>query len=139
MQRLEEGEVWRANLAKRKRRWPWKRHKTRSPVEGVCGHSYRQKAVECIISVLCKQLLLIVLIQRHTYCASKHCAITGLSVKVNVYFSWVHTVYFFLPVCLETSVHWQLCVNGWVPAGMGRHKGRAPKDHCGPQLSWVDI
>jgi len=39
-----------------------------------------------------------------------------------------------LAVCLEMSVHWQLCVNGRVPAGMGRHRARTPKDHCGPQL-----
>lgn len=58
-------------------------------------------------------------------------------VKVNVYFSWAHTVYFFLPVCLETSVHWQQCENGRVPAGMGQPRGRAPKDHRGPQLSWA--
>lgn len=43
-------------------------------------------------------------------------------------------VLFTLLVCLEMSVHWQLCVNGQVPAGMGRHRGRAPKDHRGPQL-----
>ncbi len=130
--REEKQEVWRAKLAKRKREVGLeKKSKTWSPVG---GHSYRQKCIKSIMQIMNR---CIVLIQLYTG-ASIHCAIAALCVwKSMCTLAWHLAVYFFLPVCLEMSGHWQLCVNGWVPAWIGAARGRAHKDHRGPQLSWA--
>lgn len=62
--------------------------------------------------------------------ALKRYVITHRCVKVSVYFSWANAAF----LSAHVFGSWQLCVSGWLPVGMGRPRGRPPKDQCGPQL-----
>jgi len=111
MQRGEDNEAWRANLTNRNRRWAWKGDKTcMKPSGGRAGSLLQIEGCVCIMQKACDKSVNTV---SHT-CASKHCAITGLCVKVNVYFSWAHFSCVFGNVCpLAAVCEWPgACRNG---------------------------